>query len=60
MSRQEESPHVDAFLKDIFEVYERHGLAISHEDGHGAFIIELVSAENVVWLKHAQDDTPQK
>ena len=42
-----------AFFQDIIEVYRKHGLSISHEDGHGAFIIEPYSEANVEWLKDA-------
>ncbi|MEK7214101.1 MAG: (5-formylfuran-3-yl)methyl phosphate synthase, partial [Chloroflexota bacterium] len=34
------SPAVLAFLADIEAVYRKHGMSISHEDGHGGFIIE--------------------
>lgn len=44
---------IDAFMVDIFAVYEKHGLSISHEDSHGGFIVESNSAANQVWLKAA-------
>lgn len=34
------TPKVDAFLAEIEAVCVKHGMSISHEDGHGAFIIE--------------------
>ena len=48
-----ERPDVDAFIQDIFAVYERHGMSISHEDGHGAFIIEKDDLFNRGWLQNA-------
>lgn len=43
----------DAFLADIVNVYKRHGLALGHEDGHGAFQVEAFAESNVVWLNQA-------
>lgn len=43
-------PEVDKFLWEITEVCQRHGFAISHEDGHGSFIIEKFSEECLEWL----------
>ena len=42
-----------AFIDDIIEVYEKHGLSIAHEDSHGAFIIEDLDQWNIDWLRHA-------
>lgn len=36
---RDQSPEVKAFLADLMALYDKHGLAISHEDGHGGFII---------------------
>ena len=33
-------PRITSFLKDIFEVYSKHGLAVGHGDDHGGFQIE--------------------
>lgn len=46
-------PEVDAFLDEIVAVCEKHGLSISHEDGHGAFEIERMSEDNIQWLRQA-------
>lgn len=35
----ETNQRVDAFLEDLMRLYDKHKLVISHEDGHGAFII---------------------
>lgn len=52
-----DTPKIDAFIEDIKKVYEKHGLAIGHEDQHGAFEIVNNAAEYVEWLEDAHDDT---
>ena len=47
------SPRVDAFLKDLLLVYEKHGLSLGHEDTHGAFIVYPLVKTNVDWLSAA-------
>ena len=42
-----------SFINDIIEVMKKHNLSISHEDSHGAFIIEKYDDYNIKWLKHA-------
>jgi FAD/FMN-containing dehydrogenase len=51
----EDSPeNVEAFLKEIAEVCRKHGLSISHEDGHGAFIVtDDRMEENIAWVNAA-------
>lgn len=39
-----------AFLKEINEVCQKHGLSIAHEDEHGGFIIDEYKQENIDWL----------
>lgn len=41
------------FLEDIDEVCKKHNLSISHEDGHGSFIIEEYDEWNIKWLFNA-------
>ncbi len=41
------------FFDDIVAVYEKHGLAIEHEDSNGAFIIQKLNSEAVRWLRNA-------
>jgi hypothetical protein len=52
-----ESAKVDAFLADVLEVCKKHGLSISHEDGHGAFEIVAYNDYYVEWLSNAHDAT---
>lgn len=49
----QEVPEVDAFLADIEAVFRKHGMSISHQDGHGAFEIEPLSEHNIEWLRAA-------
>jgi len=52
-----ENAKIDAFLAEVWAVCERHGLAISHEDGHGAFEIVSIDDGNRAWLMDARDCT---
>lgn len=49
------APDVDAFLADIEALSRKHGLAISHEDGHGAFLVVSVDQFDFSWLHAAHD-----
>lgn len=42
-----------AFFDDIETVFKRHKMTISHEDGFGAFIIDVYRERNIEWLKKA-------
>lgn len=44
---------MEEFLDEIGQVCKKHGLSISHEDGHGCFIIESYNESSVGWLKNA-------
>lgn len=43
----------EIFLDDLVGVFRKWGLCLSHEDGHGAFIIEPFNEYNVDWLRDA-------
>lgn len=49
-------PKMESFLKDIVAVYKKYGLSLSHEDCHGAFIVEEFDEHNVKWLYEAGKD----
>lgn len=51
---------MQAFLNEIVEVCKRHGLSISHEDYHGAFIIERYCEDNIEWLTSAHKNYQKK
>ena len=56
MTRQaKDSPETKAFLDEIAAVSRKHGMAISHQDGHGAFIIEWYAERTIEWLMEADD-----
>ena len=56
---EKENPKIDAFIEDVIEVCRAHGFSISHEDGHGAFLIEPFNADLAEWLRCAYDDTDE-
>jgi hypothetical protein len=48
-----ENEQVDKFLHEIASVCKKYGLSISHEDTHGAFVIEAYDESNIEWLMSA-------
>jgi hypothetical protein len=48
-----ENEPVDNFLHEIAAVCKKHGFSISHEDSHGAFVIEAYDEANIDWLMGA-------
>ena len=54
--RRRKQPAIDAFLKDIEDVCLRHNLSITHEDGHGAFQVEMFDEDHMNWLRGAHDN----
>lgn len=45
-----ESDRIDAFVADIVATCKKHGLSISHEDGHGGFIVDALNQKLVDWF----------
>jgi len=45
-----ESAKIDEFVKEIDKLSKKFNLSISHEDGHGAFIVEEYKEDNIEWL----------
>lgn len=51
-SEEIETPkEVINFLNEIENICKKYNLSISHEDGHGGFIIEKYDSYNIKWLK---------
>ena len=48
-------PDVDAFLLDLLQVCHKHGLALGHEDSHGAFVVNEIDELDEDWLLDAID-----
>jgi hypothetical protein len=44
------------FFDEIKAVCEKHNLSISHEDGHGGFIVTKFDENNIDWLSSADKD----
>jgi hypothetical protein len=55
LSDNREIPEADAFIADLVEVCRKHGLTLSHEDGHGGF--EIINTQpdagDIEWLEAA-------
>jgi hypothetical protein len=51
------NPAIDEFIAEIEAVCRKYNLSISHEDMHGAFIVEKLAERNIEWLKDAFDGT---
>src|SRR5262245_11343204 len=42
-----------AFLLELFTLYRQHNMAISHEDGHGAFLLVNLDRHHINWMNAA-------
>jgi hypothetical protein len=60
MEQDNRNPQVIAYLKEVVEVGKKYGFSLSHEDGHGAFKVELSDAYNIGWLMQARDATGEE
>jgi len=49
----ESPPEVEAFLDEYAALCLKHKLCLSHEDGHGAFIIERDHPRLISWVRQA-------
>lgn len=52
-----ENVKIDAFLEEVWAVCERHGLALSHQDGHGSFEVVSIEDGSREWIMEACDCT---
>ena len=53
-----EDPKIEAFLEEMAEVCKKHGMALGHEDNHGAFIVVPYDKLNVQWMLDAVVEIP--
>jgi hypothetical protein len=53
-ARVESPQKVEDFIAAYDELCRVHGLTLSHEDGHGCFIIENLSERNLDRVKDAR------
>lgn len=54
-----QTPRVRAFLEAVVKLSREHGLSISHEDGHGSFLVIEHDPYNDEWMSEASDDTTE-
>ncbi len=40
-------------MREIAKVCKEHGFSLSHEDTHGAFVVEKYEEGNIQWLMDA-------
>lgn len=50
---EEHIPTPQKFIEEVLKLSKEYGYSISHEDIHGAFIIEPYDENNIDWLKGA-------
>lgn len=39
------------FIKELFELYDKYGFSIGHEDSHGSFKLEKNNKYNKKWME---------
>ena len=44
---------MEEFINEVINLMKKYNLSISHEDTHGAFIIEKYNDYNIKWFKDA-------
>lgn len=45
----------EKFLIDLFKLYKKFGVSISHEDSEGEFLLEKFNERNVKWMQQIND-----
>ena len=48
------------FINAVIALEREYGLTLSHEDVHGAFLIEPFSELNVEWLRQSRCASPRQ
>lgn len=55
-----DNPLVNHFLRDLHDVYQKHGLCLGHESRTGTFVIRAYNFNDIDYLmKTALDDVSQ-
>lgn len=49
----EQPKEMKNFINEVINVMKKYNFSISHEDTHGAFIIEKYEEYNIKWFKDA-------
>jgi hypothetical protein len=57
LKEEAENIKIDIFLDGVLELCKKHKFSISHQDSHGAFVIEKYNKAYSEWLLHASDAT---
>lgn len=47
------SKKIEEFFNELFKLYEKYNISISHEDGHGGFKLETNCEYNKEWIYEA-------
>ena len=52
------SDNIKQFMQELETLCRKYDMSISHEDTHGAFVIESFSEEYMTWFKSAYTALP--
>lgn len=44
---------LDNFFRELFNLYDKYDISISHEDSHGSFVLRKNNLYNKNWIKNA-------
>lgn len=47
---------LESFRKELFDLYDKYDIAISHEDGQGAFMLWDADENHRRWMNYAFED----
>ena len=55
----ERAQKIAAFKQEVLDVCKKGGFSISHEDAHGAFLVEEWDQHKALWFQQAVDQTQE-
>lgn len=58
--RKESPQKIEAFLDAYEKICRDHGLCLSHEDGHGGFLVHRFNDDDVSWVRYAAVEIPEE